>query len=145
MATIKLVSVLSILGVFVSSLLGCSQAATPSQQQIEDINWKLESYGQQANPQRILEGSEVAANFRSSDHQVVGFGGCNGYGGGYELNGARLTVSALISTKIYCTEPEGVTEQETQYLDLLQNAESFQVQGGKLYINSGNQVLVFIR
>jgi hypothetical protein len=42
-----------------------------------------------------------------------------------------------------CPEPQGILEQETQYLQALQSAESYEIEDGKLQITSGNQVLIF--
>ncbi len=42
-----------------------------------------------------------------------------------------------------CPEPQGILEQETQYLQALQSAESYKIEDGKLQITSGNQVLIF--
>ena len=44
---------------------------------------------------------------------------------------------------MYRLDPEGVMEQEEQYLKALQATESFQIQDGKLQINCGAQILVF--
>jgi heat shock protein HslJ len=41
--------------------------------------------------------------------------------------------------------PEPVMKQEQQYFSLLETAETFQIQNGKLTISSsGNQTLVFV-
>jgi heat shock protein HslJ len=40
-------------------------------------------------------------------------------------------------------EPEGVMEQEQEYLTVLQLAESYEIDGDELRINCGSQVLIF--
>jgi heat shock protein HslJ len=40
-------------------------------------------------------------------------------------------------------EPEGVMDQEQQYLEILQAAESYSIEDGELQINCGNQVLIY--
>jgi len=147
MITVKLIPAVLALGILVSLSACCPITGSPAPApQIEDVAWKLVSYGNPANPQNIIAGTEVTVLLQSADGSIQGNGGCNGYGGSYEINGVRLTVSELISTKIYCTQPPGVSEQETSYLEILQEAESFQVSANELRINSsGNQVLIFTR
>ena len=43
-----------------------------------------------------------------------------------------------------CAEPEGVMEQETQYLAALQMAESYQVEGQVLELRRSDGTLVVI-
>ena len=40
-------------------------------------------------------------------------------------------------------EPEGVMDQEQEYLAVLQLAESYEIDGAELQINCGSQVLIF--
>jgi len=49
----------------------------------------------------------------------------------------------IVSTEMGCIEPEGVLEQELQYLKALQAAESYEIKDGKLEINCSAQILVF--
>ena len=121
-------------------LTGC----TASSAALEDTTWVLESYGEQDNLHSVLAGSEIMAEFNGEEDQVGGSAGCNGYFGGYKVKGSELSISMLASTEMYCQDPEGVMEQELQYLQTLQTAESYKVQDGKLHICcSDNQVLLF--
>jgi heat shock protein HslJ len=45
-----------------------------------------------------------------------------------------------------CSEPQGIMEQEVEYLDALMSARSFKIEGNRLEIldPSGAQILVFI-
>jgi heat shock protein HslJ len=111
---------------------------------LEDVTWVLESYGEQGNLQAVLTGSEITAEFKGEEGQVGGSAGCNHYFGGYEAKGDGLSVSMLASTEMYCDDPEGVMDQELQYLKTLQTAESYKVQDGELHIScADNQVLIF--
>jgi len=44
---------------------------------------------------------------------------------------------------MYCAEPEGVMDQEQEYLATLQLAESYELDGDELRMNCGSQVLIF--
>jgi heat shock protein HslJ len=44
---------------------------------------------------------------------------------------------------MYCVEPEGIMEQEQEYLVMLQNAETYDIKGDQLRILTGDEVLIF--
>lgn len=111
----------------------------------EDMEWVLESYGEPSNTQLVIEGSEITATFDSATHGVNGSAGCNHYFGDYEADNSELSISSVGSTEMACMEPEGVMEQEQQYLRLLILAESYETDDGQLRITCSNgSVLVFI-
>ncbi len=109
---------------------------------LEDKKWVLESYGEQGNLQAVLEGTEITAIFDSSQGQVQGTAGCNTYFADYMVNN-NLSILQIAYTEMYCLEPEGVMEQEQEYLKILQSAESYEIEGGRLRITCGAEVLVF--
>ena len=91
----------------------------------------------------MLESTEITAIFDTAEGQVHGSAGCNSYSGGYQSSDNELSIPLIASTEMYCLEPEGIMEQELQYLKALQAAESYQIRDGKLEINCGAQILVF--
>jgi heat shock protein HslJ len=109
----------------------------------EDIKWTLESYGGNGNTKMVLEGTEITATFNSDEHRVSGSAGCNSYFGEYQKDGKELTIKQVGNTEMYCMDPEGVMEQESEYLKLLMHTDSYEVDDEKLQISSGNDVLVF--
>jgi len=111
---------------------------------LEDKDWVLESYGEQDDTQAVIECSEITAIFDSETHEVSGSAGCNHYFGNYEVDNGQLSITALAYTEMACMEPEGVMEQEQQYLQLLILAESYETEDGELRITcSDGSVLVF--
>jgi len=111
----------------------------------ENMIWVLESYGEKGNPQDVIKGSKITAKFQSEESKITGSGGCNHYFGGYQTGGNKLTIGPYIaSTEMACMEPEGVMDQEYQYLRILQTAEDYQVKGKEFVINCGVDVLIFI-
>jgi heat shock protein HslJ len=112
---------------------------------LEDTRWILESYGEPENLNAVLEGTEINAIFGSALVRVHGSAGCNSYSGKYQSSDSKLSIPfpLVISRIIVCSEPEGINEQELQYLEALQAAESYQIQDGKLRISCGTQILVF--
>lgn len=110
----------------------------------EDREWVLESYGEAGNAQSVIEGSEITATFDGDTREVRGSAGCNNYFGEYEVDGSELSIPTIGNTEMYCMEPEGVMDQEEQYLQLLRLAESYETENSTLRITcSDGSVLVF--
>jgi len=124
----------------VIGLVACGSEAS-----IEDITWKLESYGEKGNLQTVIQDTETTIEFRSAEGKIAGSGGCNSYFGGYEINKNELTIIPPIgSTMMACPEP--IMEQEQEYFKLLETTETFKSDDGKLTITcSGNKLLVFTK
>jgi heat shock protein HslJ len=120
------------------SLAGCGGQTAG----FEDVKWELESYGETGSLQPVIEGTTITATFDSSKRQVSGSAGCNTYFGDYKIDDG-LTVSMLANTEMYCMDPEGVMDQEKEYLDILQQAKSYKVSGDRLEIDCGDNTLVF--
>lgn len=136
----KLYPVLLMLTMIFLLVAGCTSAPTASD--LEDKTWVLESYGEPGNLKPVIEGTRITATFDSAEGQVSGSAGCNSYFGDYQING-KLSIPVLASTEMYCLDPEGVMEQESEYLKMLQTAGSYRIQDGKLQIDCGNQILVY--
>ena len=110
----------------------------------EGRTWVLELYGEPDDLNTVLEDTEITIVFISAEGKMEGSAGCNSYFGGYEVNEDKLTIKPPIaSTVMACPNPEGVMEQEQQYLKTLQAAESFQLQDGKLQITCGSEILIY--
>ncbi len=108
----------------------------------EDKRWVLKSYGEADNLKDVLEDTEITATFNNEEGQVTGSAGCNSYFGSYETEDANLSIPGPIgATEMSCGEQKDT--QEREYLSILQAAESYEIKGGKLTINSGNQNLIF--
>jgi heat shock protein HslJ len=122
------------------SLTGCSGS---SNKELEDKEWVLESFGDRDNPHLVIEGTEITITFMSDEKQVTGSAGCNGYFGEYEIKDG-LTIGMIGSTEMYCQDPEGVMNQETEYLRLLGLANSYSIENGKLRLSCGEKVLVYV-
>ena len=124
------------------SLCACNQVAEDTVT-IEDTKWVLESYGEQGNLQAVLENTEITAAFESTEGKVKGSAGCNSYFGSYEINNRNLSISQIGNTEMYCMEPEGIIDQETEYLRLLSALGNYEIIEGKLRITTGSEVLIF--
>ena len=111
---------------------------------LEDTKWFLRSYGEQNNLQALIEDTEITATFDSDKGEVSGSAGCNTYFARYEVRGNKLSILEMAWTEMACLSPEGVMDQEQEYLTILANAQSFQADETTLTIFcSGGQQLYF--
>lgn len=63
------------------------------------------------------------------DGTVEGFGGCNGFGGGYSVDGDSIAIGPLMGTMMYCEDSSAF---ESQLLIDLQDAATWSVNAGTL-------------
>ncbi|GAI59340.1 unnamed protein product [marine sediment metagenome] len=140
MYQIKLSIIVAVLSAAVLVIGACS---IPSSS-LEDTKWFLGSYGEQNNMIAVIEGTEITATFNSGQDEVSGSAGCNTYFTGYEVRGSELVIFELAYTEMACISPEGIMEQEQEYLSLLANVQSFEADDTALIIIcSGGQQLHF--
>lgn len=67
-----------------------------------------------------------------SNGTVSGSGGCNRFNAAYEIEGDHISISPAAATRKFCTEPEGIMDQEQQFFAALGRARTYQVTPGKL-------------
>jgi heat shock protein HslJ len=113
-------------------------------QDLSGTSWEVTGYnnGKQAVI-GTLAGTNLTADF-GKDGNLSGNAGCNTYSGAYKVNGDQITIGPLVSTMMACSEPEGVMEQETQYLAALQSAATYQIEGNVLQLRTKEDALAAI-
>lgn len=92
-----------------------------------------------------MGGRKITARF--DNESVAGSAGCNRYNAGYEAEGERFRLtSGPISTLMLCSPP-AVMRQEQAFLEALQDAQSYRIDGGALTLRdgAGNAVAMFLR
>ena len=140
----RIAGILSVLLIVIPGLIACS--TNTGEAMLEDSVWTMESYGEPGNLKTIMADTVITAEFVSTEDTIEGSAGCNHYFGGYEIKGGRLSIPEPIAvTEMYCMEPEGIMDQEQEYLTILRLAESYEIDDGELNIDCGNQVLIFKR
>ena len=89
----------------------------------------------------LLLGTAITIEF--TDEGVSGSAGCNHYGGSFQASGNSLTFSDLFWTEMACPEPQGILEQEGEYLAALNDADSYQLARDQFEIldEAGGQLL----
>ena len=129
---------LLIIMAIISSLVLLAGACNTQSTMLEDTKWFLQSYGEQNNMQAVIKDTEITAVFSSNKGEVNGSAGCNTYFAEYDISGNALSVSGMAYTEMACISPEGIMEQEQEYLSLLANARSFEVDDTTLTISCSN-------
>lgn len=100
----------------------------------EDIKWFLMSYGAQSNLKTLIEGTEITATFNSFKVEVSGSAGCNTYFARYKVDGSELSILEMAYTEMACLSPEGVMEQEQEFLSIFTSSQSFEADDTTLTI-----------
>jgi heat shock protein HslJ len=77
----------------------------------------------------VPDGISATVSFHP-DGTVEGFGGCNGFGGGYSVDGETIAIGPLMGTMMACEDPTNTFE--AQLLTALQNATTWSVINGQL-------------
>ena len=100
--------------------------STPTTE-IRDREWKLASVGSISS---MPSGAPPTLRFEA-DGRVSANTGCNSAGGAYTIDGDRLTIANVFSTKRACVD-QARNELEAAYLDALRRTSSFRIVDGQL-------------
>jgi len=118
-------------------LTACAGAAS-SADPLNGSSWVLFAY-RKTSP---IPGTTITASFEEGE--IRGSGGCNSYFGSYSIEGSTLTIEGLGWTEMACLNPDGVMDQEQVVLGYLGDAETFELEDGRLIIHvGGNETLTF--
>jgi heat shock protein HslJ len=103
--------------------------------------WEVTGYnnGRQAVVS-VLGGTRLTMAF-SDDRRVAGTAGCNRYNAAYALDGERLTLGMPAATRMMCAKPEGVMEQEQQFLKAFAMVATARFEGDRLELRSPDGAL----
>jgi heat shock protein HslJ len=71
------------------------------------------------------------------DGSASGFGGCNTFNGGYELDGDSITIGPLAATLMACEDDKSAAE--AVYMPALEAADAWAIEGGELVLSSGGE------
>jgi heat shock protein HslJ len=118
----------------------------PDDQELRGTTWTLLRIG----GEELIPGTAVTISFTdvATDDVVEGEAGCNSYGGVYSTGlGNELSIRNVVRTEVFCMEPEGVMEQEEEFLRNLERAEAFDIMNDRLEIQdqAGQTLMIFTR
>jgi len=118
----------------------------PKKKKLAGTNWELVSL----NGKDLIGGTAIMLEF--TETYLGGEMSCNGYGGSPDSgkyisknNGTFQLGDPFAVTVQLCTDPEGIMEQEAEYIDTLMSVIRFQVSGDhlKMQNENGETILVF--
>ncbi len=112
-------------------------------QKLEGTAWAVVNYnnGREAVV-GVLDGTEITLNFEKD--QLNGNAGCNNYFAGYKAQDNTITIDAAGSTQMFCESPQGVMDQEAQYLAALQTAATYRIEGDELWLRTAGDAIAVI-
>lgn len=77
--------------------------------------------------------------FNKEKKSAGGNGGCNTFGGKLKVNNDIVSITEIISTKMYC---EGVQQIENDFFNALSKVNRFEIKGKKLFLYEGRMLLL---
>ncbi|MFD3165420.1 META domain-containing protein [Herpetosiphon sp. NSE202] len=138
-----------------AALAGCGSASTPTAMPTNlptvDVSqpgagltgskWNVLQINGQA-----LKGQQALPLSFEADGRASGHSGCNGYGGDARIDGDRLTLGPIMSTKMACADPE-LQQQETTLFEALEKVTSYKMAGDKLSLldDSGTVMVELVK
>ncbi|MFC1464841.1 MAG: META domain-containing protein [Candidatus Brachytrichaceae bacterium NZ_4S206] len=102
-------------------------------------SWRVLSYnnGKQAVVS-VITGTELTVVF-DAEGRISGNAGCNAFTGSYKVeDDGKITIGPLAATRKLCNTPEGVMEQETQFLAALETAATYRIEGDRLQLRTAD-------
>ena len=116
-------------------------------QSLEGSSWQVIGYNNgKGGVVSVIIGTEITGEF-GEDGQLTGNASCNNYFAVYETEEEDITIGPAGSTMMACQEPEGIMEQEQQYLAALETAATYKITGLDMEIRTseGSLVVTFKR
>ena len=85
----------------------------------------------------LIADTRISMDF-SADGQLTGSASCNNYFTSYQVNDNAITIGPAGSASAACAEPEGIMQQETDFLAILPASATFRIDGNTLEIRTGS-------
>jgi heat shock protein HslJ len=84
----------------------------------------------------VIIGTEITAVF-GEDGTMSGSAGCNNYTAAYEADDdGNISIGPAATTRMMCSDPEGIMEQEAEYLAALETAAVYRIEGERLQLRN---------
>jgi heat shock protein HslJ len=114
--------------------------AVTSDDSLEGETWIADQLDTGSGLSHPLPGSALTAAF--DDGSLSGTAGCNTYFASYVLDGDSIGVGPIGSTRAFCSDPDGVMDQESAYLSLLERSNRYERDDDHLTLLDGDTVLI---
>ena len=115
---------------------------TQAFEELRQHSWQLTEMGPVGASSPIPSDLSVTLEFRE-DGQFGGKSACNGYFGSYDVDGPKLSFSAMGSTQMYCGE--AAMQLEDAYFTALGQVQTYHLQDDQLtlFYDQGKSLLLF--
>lgn len=110
---------------------------TRTQFGLEASDWQLKRY-RDASDQMLPVLPDTTVTARFNDGKVSGHAGCNTFNASYEITDDRISMGPAMTTRMHCAEPDGIMEQEQEYLAALSRAQVFELTDNGLKLRDEN-------
>jgi len=96
-------------------------------------SWNVISYNNgRGGVVSVIIDTQLTADF-GQDGTLTGSAGCNNYTATYEADDqGNISIGPAAATFMMCSDPEGIMEQEQEYLAALQSAATYRVEGNRM-------------
>jgi len=114
---------------------------SPQSQELAGTAWDVTGYnnGKQAVVS-VLGGTQLTMEF-APDGRVSGSAGCNRYTGTYSGSAGALKFGPAATTRKMCAEPEGIMDQEQQFLRALETVATVRREGDRAELRTADGAL----
>jgi len=122
--------------IFIFALLcfnACTRVGIGDTDALADTEWQL-AFIRKTTP---IAGTNISISFENGE--IRGTSGCNTYFGSYEIEGEKIKFNEIAMTEMACLDPEGVMQQEQDYLSFLSEVVLFSIEGNQLILRKAEQ------
>jgi len=103
-----------------------------------DKKWFLVKIYDGASTEEVLE-KKAYISFNKEKKNAGGNGSCNMFGGTLAVDGDKMSITQIISTKMYC---EGVQQTENSFLIQLEKVNRYEIKNDKLFLYRDKELLL---
>jgi len=114
-----------ILGLMITS---CSEFSGTVADELEGTKWNLLTI------RKSIPIPDSIITIEFEDDEVRGTSGCNTYFGEYTSKENKISFGVLAATEMACLNPEGIMEQEQEYLSFLSEIVAYSIEGDRLIL-----------
>lgn len=109
---------------------------------LKGVTWRATVYNNgRGAAVSLIDGSQITALF-GADGTLSGSAGCNRYRATYSTQGSVMIIQTPTATRKMCSTPDGVMQQEGEYLKALTTAATYTIQGQQLELRTAADALV---
>jgi heat shock protein HslJ len=109
----------------------------PKERPLENTYWVLTELDGKPIA-TIIEAKKIHLQLNPVTKTASGFAGCNQFTGSYTLEGKKLGLNGIASTRMFCLES---MEVETRFIQVLQEVNEFRIKEHELFLSKDDQQL----